>query len=293
MKIKIIDAEVRLVHPEAMNTSYAKNRKEKRVHKTIYKSINHKKKINHLWSIDALLNSMKKNKVSCAFLGTLLWASLKIQKLNNDYIDKIVEQYPKKFYVFYSLHLLEVKKWQELSSKDFKKKLNDLKKKKNFIGFEVEPHYIKHSLINPKFKFWSKIFRYIEEKKIPLRITGRHPHQHQINYIYRFLVLVKKYPKIKFFITAAGGSLPFYEELPVFKKLLKNVNYISSTPSTPSMIKAASYIVPNKIMFGTDFPFNHSLNQQYLLKKMKSMKLKKNIYRKIMYQNSQKLLKNV
>ena len=87
-----------------------------------------------------------------------------------------------------------------------------------------------------------------------------------------------------------GGSISYYEELSALKKVLKNVHYISSTPVTPSMIKTIINLVPDKVMFGTDFPFNHSFNQQFLVKKIKTMNLKKNIYRKIMYQNSKKLL---
>ena len=290
MKIKIIDAEVRLVHPQAKKTNYAKNNKELRVHEIIYKRINHKKKINHLWSVDVLLNSMKKNQISCAFLGTLYWKSIKLHRLNNEYNHKVALQNPNKFYIFQSLHYLEVKKWQKFSSKKINKLLDNFKKKKYFLGFDFEPHSIKMNSLNWKLESWDKFFKHIEKKKISIRIVGRHPHQHKLNYPYFFLSLFKKYPKINFYITAMGGSISYYEELSALKKVLKNVHYILSTPTTPSMIKTIINLVPDKVMFGTDFPFNHSFNQQFLVKKIKTMNLKKNIYRKIMYQNSKKLL---
>lgn len=86
--------------------------------------------------------------------------------------------------------------------------------------------------------------------------------------------LASKYPELKIICAHWGGGLAFYELMPEVSEVLKNTCY--DTAASTLLYKmdifeyAASFLPPEKIVFGSDFPL---ISPQKFIQKIKALNL--------------------
>jgi len=275
MKKKIIDCELRVVHKEARNKNFKINKNER-----IYKDVFSHKKLKSakkLWSIEKTLDSMKKNNIKFGLLSPLAWNDEERQNKNNRYVNQCLKKYDKLFKGFYIPYLKKPKL--------IEKKILSLNKK-NYVGIEIIPKWqnIKIDEIN-----FDGIANAIIKKKFFLKIYCAHPFQNSDSDIFRILRFKKKYPKLKIILPHLGGLLCLWQSYPPLRKEISKINFITSVSASMKMVKFASELNFKNLIFGTDFPFNHSFDQKTSINNFLKLKINSNKEKYILEKNANRL----
>ena len=87
-----------------------------------------------------------------------------------------------------------------------------------------------------------------------------------------------------------GGGLTNYMSLKLFKKIFKNTLFTSSVSATGEFIENINDYLKDKVIFGTDYPFNHFKNYNQFLKLIEKLDITKEKKNMIMYNNAKKKL---
>lgn len=272
---KIIDFEVRVL-PDLKKFDLKRENFLKLMvfnHKKIKTSLNQIKFSN-------LLKTLNKNNVNFFVISGLHFASLKNLKINNNFLIKIAKNYPKKIKVFLNI---------DVSNKqNFYYSLNLIKNNnlKNIIGFECYYNDVL-SFQNHKKKI-NQIIKYINKKNLFFRMIGRHPHQVNGNFYKDIVDVICKMKPKNFMLTALGGGITNYSMIKKIFKKIKNIYFTTTVSANLQFVEIASKFINNKILFGTDYPFNHFNNYSIFLKKFSKLNLTNEEKKNIMYKNAKK-----
>ena len=244
----LIDAEMRVVFPEARNKSFCIENKEVQLHKTIY---SHKKIRISLKqaTVEHLLNIMTNYKIKSAIISGLNWQNLKNLKLNNNYLRYCINKYPKKLKIFYNVNFVS----QDLYLESLK--LINSKLDKNVLGIEFH-HSSFFKIHHPKNKKrFLNLCKIIKKKNKYIRFIGRYPSQHKINLINIYISLIKKLNYKKIIFTSLGGGIENY-----FLKNIKKINFkpifLTSASKSLQTLNKSWKICPKNIVYASDYPFN-------------------------------------
>jgi len=82
--------------------------------------------------------------------------------------------------------------------------------------------------------------------------------------MWAFYELAERFPELPIILAHWGGGLWFYEQMPSVRRVLQNVFYDTAAswftyPDTHKMMQMAMLVVPNKIVFGSDFPLKRTV----------------------------------
>ena len=77
--------------------------------------------------------------------------------------------------------------------------------------------------------------------------------------LWAYYELAARFPELTIILAHWGGGLWFYEQIPSVRRVLQNVYYDTAAswltyPDTSTMMQMAMMVVPDKILFGSDFP---------------------------------------
>jgi hypothetical protein len=103
------------------------------------------------------------------------------------------------------------------------------------------------------------------------------------------LVLARHYADNVIILAHWGGGLPFYELMPEVRRTLRNVYYDTAASPflyEPSIFRHVAQWMPNKILFGTDYPL---IEPTCFLRHVESAGLVPETLRKVMGENATKL----
>ena len=170
---------------------------------------------------------------------------------------------------------------------DYSLKLIREQKSKFIIGYEI--HNTSFEKLNKRNKKKiSSLLQSIKKKGKFIRLIGRHPHQTNVNLSKIYINLIKENNDKKFVITAMGGGLTNYMSLKLFKKIFKKTLFITSVSSTSEFIENINDYTADRIIFGTDYPFNHFKNYNSFFKLFEKLDITKEKKNMIMYSNAKK-----
>ncbi len=277
---KIIDTEIRLVHPQARNQNFCKNSGEINMQKNVY----YHKKINlslKQASLESFLKVMRQNKIEKAIITGLHWEKIKNLNLSNQYLLMCAKKYPEKFKVFYNID------FTNYSNFNYSMNLINFSNNSQILGFELNPHSFLF-MNKKKHRYLKKIIKNIINKKKFLRLIGRHSHQHSVSHIFLYNEIIKKYKYNKFFITAFGGGVTNYLNIKNIEETYRNVLINTAASKNLDFINKIGSILPKNLLFGTDYPFNHFNKYSDFLKVFKKLSLTKHLENIIRYKNAQK-----
>jgi predicted TIM-barrel fold metal-dependent hydrolase len=272
----IIDTEVHLMHTESCKADFAQGSNEP-VRKAIHDHSDWPI-IKNLMTVEALLESMERNNVSHCHIMGMSWRKKDWHDPNNTYIEEIVKSHPQKFTGMYIPHLGDIQK-----ACDEVRNIN----KDIFLGVKLLTSWQGRS-VNEKalFPLYEEVmardmYLMVHTDHITQSLDGDTPQ--------KLMDLVLNFPNLKILAPHMGGLLCQYELLPKFREILKNVVYISSVSSTMEFVRYASEMVEDKIVFGTDFPFNHCHSQEFQIQKLSEMQLSDEVVEKILFKNAMRL----
>lgn len=275
----VIDCEVHLLHPEATQASFAHGDPEP-VRQAIHLHPDFPS-IRALLNLDALLASMESNNIEKCFLLGMSWLDEGRLQANNQYIEDVVSRYPKKFVGFHIPHLGNpLKAAQEIENLDT-----------NIIrGIKILPRWQKRCIDDPELTpLWEvarkkDLFVMVHTDQVTQSYNEDTPQQ-----TFRF---IKKNPQLKILAPHLGGLLCLYTKLPENEQILSNTYFITSLSKTMELAKFAAETCPSRILFGSDFPFNHCHNQSSQLQELHSFNLHPEVLRGILRGNATRLLES-
>ena len=265
----IVDAEVRVLHPEARHSDYASNTQEP-VRDIIYEHPEFPLIMEKL-SGESLIKSMDENKIQFGILSGIAWHDREILDKNNKYVAECVEQYSNRFRALYIADPSDpVQAAKEI------RLLDD----SIYIGVELIPKWQKVHIDD---KDLYPIFKAVKERNFFFKAYTAHITQTlDGDSPYRLLQFLKSNPDLKVLVPHMGGLLCLYALIPEIREALKNAYFITSVSSTMEMVNFAAKINPNNLLFGTDFPFNHCHDQSTQIEYMKNTDLSEVVKNKIM-----------
>lgn len=272
----IVDTEVHLLHPEAREPDYLAE-KEEPVRRAIHEHEDFPL-LKDRMTVDALIQSMEKNRIDkCVIMG-LPWNDTNAHAKNNRYIESVVENHPDKFRGMYIPHLDNIKKEMQ----NIKQLTPD-----RFIGVKLIPGWQHMRVDNSEL---APLLETVESENLFLMVHTDHPIQSLDGDVpYRLLSVLKEHPNLNVLAPHLGGLLCLYGLNPKIKPLLENVHFITSVSLTMRMVKYAADVDPDKVIFGTDFPFNHCHNQGSLIEDLHELPLSEEVESKILGQTANQL----
>jgi len=272
----IIDAEVHLMHPASTEPDFAVGTDEP-VRKAIHEHLDFES-IKQRMTLEALLESIKTNKIRHCHLMGMSWRHKPWNDANNKYIEECVRRYPNLFSGFYIPNLANigpaVEEVLELDSSVF-------------IGVKLLPGWQGRE-INDSSLF--ALLEVVQDRDLFLMVHTDHLiHSVDGDTPQKLFNMLKMFPDLKILAPHMAGLLCLYGILPKYSKLLENVTYITSVSASMEFVKFAAEINSDNIIFGTDFPFNHCHDQSSQITKLRNMGLSEDVQQKILFKNAERL----
>jgi predicted TIM-barrel fold metal-dependent hydrolase len=267
-----IDSEVHLFPPEWCKQNYFPPALEETINRVIY---NHPEKDMALSqaTVDGLLMEMERSHIDHALVMGLPWRSAEMCWRNNDYIFSVANEY--------SGNLTGIGILPAPDKENIKDAIKKICENYGFKGVKVIPSWQNYRLDDP-------IFEPAIEEMI-LNDLVLIPHTDHLflpvdkaDTAYALFAVKQRYPKLKILAPHLGGLLCLYAIHQPIKKVLRNMMFITSVPATMKMVRFAIEAVgAERLVFGTDFPFNPSHDQQTVCKEFEDLNLSEKVKRLI------------
>ena len=250
----IIDSEVHLLHP-----GWIENLDDEPfVKSALYHHADYEL-IKDIKSIESVIHYSRANNIERILLMGIAWINNKNNIRNNKYIMECKSLYPSFIDV---MLVFNISVHQE--TEEFFNRLDT----SNIKGIKVIGGWQNLSIVDSNLnKFYSGI---IEKNLIFMPHINHLTQNDKYDTPQNLFRLARQYPDLKILAPHMGGGLFIYEGDKTNRDILKNVRYITSVSSTMYMTKPAMDICPEKIIFGTDFPYNHCHNQNVQIEYIKS-----------------------
>lgn len=205
----------------------------------------------NLASPESIVESMGNSGVNKSVLVSFPWNSEKLCTENNNYLLEQISSGP-----FYCICAVQPR---------FKAFVKEAERciDRGAIGLKVNPAWQGYALDGPEMDALSVL---CSEKKIPIMVHVDQSFKKSPTSAAHLLKLAKKHPNTRYLAAHLGGLLGIYNLHDPMKESLKNIWFDTAVSSTLKMVKF--YVesgLENKILFGSDFPFNHSHSQKQLI----------------------------
>ncbi len=273
----VIDAEVHILHPEALQQDFAKGSAEparKAIHEQLDLASKEKNK-----GIADLVESMSKNSVDHALIMGVSWHDPVILGDNNAFVAQCVLNNPD---LLKGLYIPDPRAPVKAA-----KEIEDLDSSV-FAGVKLLPAWQEVKMDDPAL---APIWDVLEAREMPVMIHVDHITQSlDADTPFRLLTLLEKRPALKVLASHMGGLLCLYALMPEIKRTIRNCRFVTSVSATMEMVAFAASVNADNIIFGTDFPFNHSGDQASPLRALRELGLAPEDEKKILAENAAKFL---
>ncbi len=204
------------------------------------------KKLNN---IDEIIKSCEENEISEISLMGIPWISNDLNKKNNDYLLNLKEK----------LNFPKIKIVAVFNIDDISYSLDYLEQiKKLIIGLKVQGG---RQGVRIEEKKYHPIYDFLIQENLFFMPHINHIIQGFQDTPQALMDIILSKPNLRIIAPHLAGGLFLYEGYDRIKEKLRNVYYITSVSATMYMTKTAMELCYDKIVFGTDFPFNHCHNQ--------------------------------
>ncbi len=273
----IIDSHVYLLPPRLRDPLVKLPKSEEAIFKAIYRHPEGPYALS-LSSPEAISSSMKKSGIDISVLVALPWSGPEFCRENNDFILKLASS-NNKFKAVCSVQP-RLKGWREEAFRCLKQ---------GALGFKVNASWQGFSLDG---KETGELADFVAKKKVLLMVHVDHGFKKSASSAACLYNLAKNYPKTHILAAHLGGLLGLYAMHQPVRQALKNVWFDTAVSSTIKLVEFSIKAgLGSKIIFGSDFPFNHSHKQGQVLRAIRSLKLGSSSEKMIFCNNFLSLIK--
>lgn len=200
--------------------------------------------------LDALIRSMDSAGIERAQILGVPWLKRDNNLRNNEALFRAAETYPDRFAVYPVWDISQEEDAIDWFSSLRPERWHGVKIVGGWQGIDIASQEI------------DGFCRWLAEQNKPLFVHVNHLGQgDRFDTPQKFLSLVERHPTLRIFAAHMGGMLFAYEGYPPVARKLRNVVWVTSVSATMYMVSHAMQLCPRKVVFGTDFPFNHCHNQ--------------------------------
>ena len=276
----IIDAHVYALPDRLQKVNADLPAGEKEIISSIYKHSEGEMAL-ALSSIESIEKSMEAASISKSTLVSFPWRSAILCAENNHYIMEATKHKPDNFWGICSINP---------SCSDSFSLIKSFKAN-GIVGVKINPEWQGDFALDSECV--CELADEIIENGLFLMTHVDHPFNISNASGAHLLSLARKKPELKIIAAHMGGMIGMYYLNENMKENFNNIWFDTAVSSTIKMVNHYIDIgLSDKIIFGTDFPFNHSHNQEQVVKAVKSLKLATEIESKIFSGNFLQLLKS-
>jgi len=225
-----------------------------------------------LSSPEAILISMEQCGLDQALLVAFPWQSADLCRETNDYLLNLAVKQEQ----FHCLCSVQPKDTNHLHEAE--RCLNA-----GALGFKVNPVWQDYEMDGP---VMDELCAFASGAGATIMTHVDQGYKKSAASVSAFLELAKRHPKTKFLASHLGGGLGLYSQHKPIKEAISNVWFDTAVSSTMNLVKF--YVesgLENKIVFGTDFPFNHCHNQNDPLDDLLNLGFSQIVREKILFKN--------
>ena len=200
-----------------------------------------------LSDIGKIRESMKQNSIDKVLLVPLPWYSEKLCRISSEYLIDLAA----KDEDLYALCTV--------SPTLLDKGLLEKHLKAGAVGIKVNPAWQKCALDSAEMDALSELAGHYG---VPIMVHIDHSYKRSVTDPASLLNLASRHPDTKYLAAHLGGGLGLYALHPPLREKMQNIWFDTATSSTMMMVKF--YVeagLQDRLLFGTDFPFNHCHNQ--------------------------------
>ena len=273
----IIDAELHLLHPEALSPAFHPGSAEP-VTKALYEHSDFPA-IQDKLTVEALRASMRRNGVGAGVIMGMPWRDWGIQRDNNRFVEATARASGGRLKALYIPTLDDPQQAaREVEGLDGGV----------YLGVKLIPSWQGRAIDDEAL---APLIRVVEARGMFLMIHTDHPTQSlDGDTPYRLLRFVTANPAVRVLAPHLGGLLCLYALRPGIAKALGNVTFVTSVSATMRMVRFAAEVNPANIVFGSDFPFNHCHDQETVLRELRGLTLPPEVERMILRDTAARLL---
>ena len=267
----MIDAHVYCLPDRLRNVSVSLPHSEMEVARAIYSHPEGEMALS-LSSPQAILRSMDSCDIATSVLIAFPWKTQKLCKETNDYLLDLVSR-ENRFACFCSVQPGETGSIREV----------ERVRKAGALGIKVNPAWQGLELNGPEM---IDLGSYLLQEEIPLMVHVDHPYRLSPASPAHLHDLAVRLPELRILAAHLGGLLGLYGLHPPVAEGLKNVWFDTAVSSTLEMV--GFYVqagLQDKLVLGSDFPFNHSHSQKQMIQGIKDLGLEGEIVNKIFIDN--------
>ena len=200
-----------------------------------------------LSDIGKIRESMKQNSIDKVLLVPLPWYSEELCRISSEYLIDLAA----KDEDLYALCTV--------SPTLLDKGLLEKHLKAGAVGIKVNPAWQKCVLDSAEMDALSELAGHYG---VPIMVHIDHSYKRSVTDPASLLNLASRHPYTKYLAAHLGGGLGLYSLHPPLREKMQNIWFDTATSSTMMMVKF--YVeagLQDRLLFGTDFPFNHCHNQ--------------------------------
>ena len=276
----IIDCHVHLVHEAARQKGFKLPKGEEPVERTLFASdtIDYELSLSHA---EALLESMDKSGIDKSVILGLPWCTSGLCRENNDYIAECAAKYPDK--------LIPLGIIQPRDQKEALYEIERLTDGHGFKGVKVKPVWqgFRVNDLNIMGPIAEALIR--KDALLMVHVDQLiNPETHDMPY--GIFDLKRNFPELNILGAHLGGLLGLYTHFKRVRDVTGAIWYDTAIPATIKMVEYAADVVPDRITFGTDFPYNIDQTQKTVLDDVKALNLAPGVLEGILWKNANKML---
>jgi len=231
----------------------------------------------NLSSPKAISQSMEQSGIDRAVLVSLPWFNGELCHENNAFLLDIVAK-DNRFMSVCAVQPLEGD-WLKEAESCFEN---------GAVGLKVNPGWQGYALDGPEM---GELANYVSEKEKFLMVHVDHPYRKSIASPAHLFQLLREHPQTRFVAAHMGGLLGLYVFHPPVAEVLKNVWFDTAVSSTLELVQFFVMAgLCHKIIFGSDFPFNHSHSQRQVLEGLLAQDFDKSVRDAMFSENLLKLI---
>lgn len=247
----------------------------------IYEAIHHQPngpEVLAMSSIENIKKSMKKSGIERAALVSFPWNDPSLCQENNDYVLEAIKA-DSRFWGICSLHL-RFAGWKTEAERCLKA---------GAVGFKINPDWQDYELEGGEVE---ALLTWIQQKKVFLMVHIDHAFKKSSTSAAHLFNLIRAHPKAKILAAHMGGMLGAYALYPKYRPHFENLWFDTAVSATLPMVNFYLQAgLEKKIIFGSDYPFNHIHGQKPVVSGIKKLKLKKAVEERIFKKNFLDLIK--
>lgn len=264
---RVVDAEVHVLPPSAVDPR--RDLRDEPVFRKIHRHPDFPA-LRPLLTIDGLLASMDRSGITHAIIMGLPWLDRGLAKDNNRFVAECVRSHPDRFRGLY----IPDPRDPRGAAKEIERLDESI-----FLGVKLVPSWQGVNMDSPALR---PIWQAVEARGFIAMLHVDHPIQSlDGDSPFRLLHLLKSNPKLKVVAAHLGGLLCLYGLLPNIRNLLRNCWFVTSVSATMEMVSFAASILPRRIIFGSDFPFNHCHSQSDPLDQLRHLSISSSVLERI------------